>query len=191
MYSILTVRWMPFNRGYGSIEYRGVEKLMNIEFTDDSPVQTVDLPDVRRKLDVPTTEGATIVDLVLSLPPKDSDGNSEFHVNGVPFWKAKPFRAKVGEKQIWVVKNESQYDHPMHLHGFFFLALDEKLQPIHPMVWKDTLSVPQHSTIRLLVLFDERRGMWMFHCHILDHAEGGLMGHVHLEPASSVEHVHP
>jgi FtsP/CotA-like multicopper oxidase with cupredoxin domain len=26
--------------------------------------------------------------------------------------------------------------------------------------------------------------MWMFHCHILDHADGGLMGHVHLRPES-------
>lgn len=188
---ILTVHWMPFNRGYGSVEYRAVEKLLNIEFSNDPPLETVKLPDVRRKLDVPTTEGATMVDLVLSLPPKNSEGNSEFQVNGVPFWKAKPFPAKVGEKQIWVVKNDSQYDHPMHLHGFFFLALDEKLRPIHPLVWKDTLNVPQHSTIRFLVLFDERPGMWMFHCHILDHAEGGLMGHVHLEPVSSVEHAHP
>jgi len=35
------------------------------------------------------------------------------------------------------------------------------------------------------VQFDERPGMWMFHCHILDHADGGLMGHVHLEAAAA------
>jgi FtsP/CotA-like multicopper oxidase with cupredoxin domain len=187
----LAVQWMPFNRGYGSVEYRGAENLMNIEFTDAPLAQDVNLPNVRRKFDVPTAEGATMVDLVLSLPPKDSNGNSEFQVNGVPYWKAKPFPAKVGEKQIWVVKNDSPFDHPMHLHGFFFLALDQKLQPIHPLVWKDTINVPQHSTIRFLVMFDERPGMWMFHCHILDHAEGGLMGHVHLEPASSADPAHP
>jgi len=178
------------NRGYGSVEYRNPETLMKIEFTSDPPVKKFELPDVRRKLDVPTSEGATIVNLVLGLPPKDSDQHSEFQVNGVPFWKAKPFTAKVGETQIWVMKNDSPFDHPMHLHGFFFLPLDDKLQPLHPMVWKDTLNVPQHQTVRILVRFDERPGMWMFHCHILDHAEGGLMGHVHLEPASSAEHAH-
>ena len=187
----LALQWIPFNRGYGSVEFSSVENLMNIEFTGDPPVQKIVLPSVRRKLDAPTTEGATMVNLVLALPPKDADGHSEFQVNGVPYWKAKPYPAKVGEKQIWIVKNDSQYDHPLHLHGFFFVALDEKLQPIHPMAWKDTLNVPQHSTIRILVLFDERPGMWMFHCHILDHADGGLMGHVHLEPARSAEHVHP
>jgi hypothetical protein len=29
--------------------------------------------------------------------------------------------------------------------------------------------------------------MWMFHCHILDHADGGLMGHVHLEAVSPTD----
>jgi FtsP/CotA-like multicopper oxidase with cupredoxin domain len=31
------------------------------------------------------------------------------------------------------------------------------------------------------VKFDERPGMWMFHCHILDHAEVGMMGHIHVQ----------
>ena len=47
-------------------------------------------------------------------------------MNGVPFWKAKPFLAKLGETQIWTIKNESKFAHPFHLHGFFFLPLDEK-----------------------------------------------------------------
>jgi FtsP/CotA-like multicopper oxidase with cupredoxin domain len=101
----------------------------------------------------------------------------------VPFWKAQPYMATVGETQIWTVKNDTKFAHPFHLHGFFFLPLDEKLQPIRPMAWKDTLDVPIDGTIRFLVVFDERPGMWMFHCHILDHADGGLMGHVHLSPA--------
>ena len=117
---------------------------------------------------------------MLSLPHAAAGEQSEFQVNGVPFWKAAPYPAKVGETQIWTIRNESSFAHPFHLHGFFFLPLDEHLQPIHPMVWKDTLNVPIDTTVRFLVKFDERPGMWMFHCHILDHAEGGLMGHVSL-----------
>jgi len=98
-------------------------------------------------------------------------------------WKARPFLAELGQTQLWTVKNDTKFAHPFHLHGFFFLPLDEKLQPIRPMAWKDTLDVPIDGTIRFLVVFDERPGMWMFHCHILDHADGGLMGHVHLSPA--------
>jgi FtsP/CotA-like multicopper oxidase with cupredoxin domain len=120
------------------------------------------------------------VNVVLSLPPVSPNGTSEFQVNGAPFWKAKPFLATLGETQLWIVKNESKFAHPFHLHGFFFLPLDEALEPIRPMAWKDTVNVPMEGTARFLVAFDERPGMWMFHCHILDHAEGGLMGHVHV-----------
>ena len=39
--------------------------------------------------------------------------------------------------------------------------------------------------------FDERPGTWMFHCHILDHAEAGLMGTVHVGPGEPAHHAHP
>ena len=128
---------------------------------------------------------------VLTLPPAGANGKSEFQVNGAPFWKAKPFLASLGERQIWTVRNESKFAHPFHLHGFFFLPLDDKLEPIRPMAWKDTLNVPMEGTIRFLVVFDERPGLWMFHCHILDHADGGLMGHVQVGAASTTDHQHP
>ena len=84
---------------------------------------------------------------MLTLPPAGPTGKSEFQVNGVPFWKAKPFLATLGETQIWTVKNDSKFAHPFHLHGFFFLPLDDRLQPIHPMAWKDTVNVPIDGTI--------------------------------------------
>ena len=70
----------------------------------------------------------------------------------------------------------SRWDHPFHLHGFFFQVIDEKGLPVRPLAWKDTVNIPMKTTARLLVKFDERPGEWMFHCHILDHADGGLMG---------------
>ena len=178
----LTLRAQLYNRGYGSVEYRNVEDVLTIAFSDQPALPKQKMPAVHRDIAAPAVAGATRVDVVLTLPPAGPDGKSEFHVNGVPFWKAKPFLATLGEKQIWTIRNESKFAHPFHLHGFFFLPLDEQLQPIRPMAWKDTLNVPIDGTIRFLVVFDERPGMWMFHCHILDHADGGLMGHVHLGP---------
>jgi FtsP/CotA-like multicopper oxidase with cupredoxin domain len=46
------------------------------------------------------------------------------------------------------------------------------------------------TTTRLLVTFDERPGEWMIHCHILDHAEGGLMGTVLVGDVKTTDHVH-
>lgn len=184
----LPLRAMLYNRGYGSVEYRSVEEVLTIEFTDEPPVKAKPVA-VSRAMTAPSAEGATRVDMVLTLPPMQNNV-SEFRINGVPYWKAKPFVAKLGEKQIWVVKNDSDWDHPYHLHGFFFHVLDEHNQPVRPLALKDTVNVPMKSTVKLLVHFDERPGEWMIHCHILDHAEGGLMGTVLVGDVPAKGHVH-
>jgi FtsP/CotA-like multicopper oxidase with cupredoxin domain len=177
----LVLRALLYNRGYGSVEYRNIEDVLTIEFTDQPPLARTAMPAAGRAFAPPAVAGATKVDVLLELHRFES-GKSEYQVNGAPFWKAAPYMAKVGERQVWTVRNDSKFAHPFHLHGFFFLPLDEHLEPIRPMAWKDTINVPVDGTVRLLVVFDERPGMWMFHCHILDHADGGLMGHVHLMP---------
>jgi FtsP/CotA-like multicopper oxidase with cupredoxin domain len=68
--------------------------------------------------------------------------------------------------------------------------------PVRPLAWKDTVDIPYEKTVRLLVRFDDRDGVtgsWMLHCHILDHAEGGLMstvevGEVESRPGSAHGH---
>jgi FtsP/CotA-like multicopper oxidase with cupredoxin domain len=188
--SSIIVRAMLYNRGYGSVEYRSVEDLFTIEFSKEPTVTNVKLPTVTRAITPPNGENATPVKLVLTLPPQDANGQSEFRINGVPYWKAKPFHAKLGETQLWTIQNDSEWDHPMHQHGYFFMPVDEKGQPIRPMQWKDTINIPMKTTARYLVHFDERPGQWMFHCHILDHAEGGLMGTVVVGDVPTVEHIH-
>jgi FtsP/CotA-like multicopper oxidase with cupredoxin domain len=182
------LRAMLYNRGYGSVEYRSVEELLTIEFTKEPPVTAKPVA-VTRAMTAPSTAGATPVDVVLTLPPMQNN-KSEFRVNGVPFWKAKPFTAPLGQKQIWIVKNDSDWDHPFHLHGFFFHVLDEKGEAVRPLALKDTVNVPMKSTVRILIDFNERPGEWMFHCHILDHAEGGLMGTVLVGDGPAKGHSH-
>jgi FtsP/CotA-like multicopper oxidase with cupredoxin domain len=188
--SRVVVRAMLYNRGYGSVEYRSVEDLFTIEFSKDPTIENAKLPVITRTITPPRGDNATPIKMVLTLPPQDANGQSEFRINGVPYWKAKPFHAKLGETQLWTMQNDSDWDHPMHLHGFFFMPVDEKGQPIRPMQWKDTINIPMKTTARFLVTFDERPGQWMFHCHILDHAEGGLMGTVVVGDVPTREHSH-
>ena len=190
--SSLTLRGMLYNRGYGSVEYRTVEDLLTIAFSADPPLPKAAPPAITRAITPPDPAGATPVSMVLTLPPQEG-GQSEFRINGVPYWKAKPFEARLGETQFWTVKNDTEWDHPYHLHGYFFMVVDEQGRPIGPKVWKDTVNVPMKSTARLLVTFDDRPGEWMIHCHILDHAEGGLMGTVRvgLAEGSGTSHTHP
>ncbi len=41
--------------------------------------------------------------------------------------------------------------------------------------WKDSVNVPKHSSLRLVVRFEDYPGKWMYHCHILDHEDEGMM----------------
>ncbi len=83
--------------------------------------------------------------------------------------------AHVGDTELWEVRNDTDYDHPFHLHGFMFqiLELGGRSWPVRE--WKDTVNIPAGETLRFLVTYDDRPGKWMFHCHILDHAQLGMM----------------
>jgi FtsP/CotA-like multicopper oxidase with cupredoxin domain len=69
-------------------------------------------------------------------------------------------------------------------------VLDSDGKPVRPLEWKDTVNVPFKKSLQVLVRFDERPGQWMVHCHILDHAEGGLMTTVQLGDVPTREHIH-
>ena len=55
--------------------------------------------------------------------------------------------------------------------------------------WKDTIHVPADATVRFLVRLD-RPGSWMYHCHILDHAEAGLTSTVDVGDVAPIEPAH-
>jgi len=68
-------------------------------------------------------------------------------------------------------------DHPFHLHGFFFQVLSINDKPVDFISWKDTVNLPPRSTVKIAWLPDNRPGKWMYHCHILEHHEAGMMSH--------------
>ena len=84
--------------------------------------------------------------------------------------------AKLGRTEIWQVENLVGMDHPFHLHGFQFQVFDRNgvTEPFRS--WKDVVNVRKHETVRFVVRYDDYPGMWMFHCHILDHEDHGMMG---------------
>jgi len=99
----------------------------------------------------------------------------DFRVNGETHHHDKP--VKVGELQVWDVVNSSLMDHPFHLHGFFFQVLSIDGQAPAFRSWEDVVNLPPRSTVRIAWMPDDRPGSWMYHCHILEHHEAGMMGH--------------
>jgi FtsP/CotA-like multicopper oxidase with cupredoxin domain len=169
-----------YDRGYGSIEYRQAEPLFRIQMANLPEHPKPALSEVRRAIEPLEMAGATEVQLDLSIIQKPEDNSFEYQINKQPYWRAKPIPARVGETQLWTVRNETPWSHPLHLHGFFFQVLDKEGRHARPIEWKDTVNVPYKDSLRLLVRYDDRPGQWMVHCHILDHAEGGLMTTVQL-----------
>ena len=174
------VRSLLHDRGYGSIFGRDFESLLTIRFADEPPYVGDPLPSTSRAIEPYDLEGATAIDLELTLQEDPYDRTFAYGINHVPFWKAKPILASLGETQVWTVTNSTAWSHPLHLHGFFFMVLDEAGEPVRPLEWKDTVDIPHERTVRLAVHFEDRPGTWIFHCHILDHADGGLLSAVHL-----------
>lgn len=185
--SDVMVRSLPFGRGYGS-QYVQIKELFTIGFVGTS-APSVPLASGRREIEALSRTGATDVHLDLSLVQLDAE-QIEYRINGAPMATVKPIRAVLGETQIWTISNQTSWSHPFHLHGFFFQRLDERGEPVRPLAWKDTIDIPFNETVRIVVRFDDRPGSWMVHCHILDHAEGGLMTTVELGTSSSERSSH-
>ena len=105
----------------------------------------------------------------------------EFFLNDRAFPDVPMIEATSGEVAIWRVENDAEMDHPFHIHGLFFRVLDVNGEAPEHDGWKDTVNVPQKQAVRLAVPYDEP-GTWMYHCHILEHAERGMMAELKIEP---------
>jgi FtsP/CotA-like multicopper oxidase with cupredoxin domain len=87
------------------------------------------------------------------------------------------FYMRQGEHVVLKMINNTLFEHPMHLHGHFFRVLAHNDKPNPLREWRDTVMLgPQGSCDIAFVA--ENPGEWMLHCHVLDHAAGGMMGTV-------------
>lgn len=75
----------------------------------------------------------------------------------------------------WVVRNTSPMDHPFHLHIWPFQVMERSSGAVESVEWKDTINVPANSWVRLRIPFTKVTGKTVFHCHILDHEDLGMM----------------
>jgi FtsP/CotA-like multicopper oxidase with cupredoxin domain len=184
------MRWVAVDRGFGSTFNRPSEDMLQIVTVNEPAVRPEPIPEQLRDIEPIDIAGAKERRLELTIGRQDQ--HLTMGINGRPYWKSLPLEIEVGDTEVWDVVNDTDFAHPFHLHGFFFQVLDDTRVP----EWKDTVNVPSKSQLKLAIKFDERPGVWMYHCHILDHAEVGMMGHLRLRergtpiPAESPAHEH-
>ncbi|MFN7572558.1 MAG: multicopper oxidase family protein [Betaproteobacteria bacterium] len=87
--------------------------------------------------------------------------------------------SRVGAVELWEVVNPTGMDHPFHVHGTQFQVVERvsggTTIPAPWLAWKDTVNVARGETVRLKVR-QSLPGLRMYHCHLLEHEDQGMMG---------------
>ena len=88
-------------------------------------------------------------------------------------------RSKLGEVELWEIANKADMDHPFHIHGGQFQIVERevegKITPSPYLAWKDTVNIVRGETVRLKMR-QSTVGKRLYHCHILEHEDAGMMG---------------
>ena len=91
--------------------------------------------------------------------------------------------SRVGTYELWRVFNMSMMDHPFHQHtnpGFVWRISggDRSYASIYTSApaWKDTINVPRMGSVELIIPVEHYTGSSVYHCHIVEHEDVGMMG---------------
>ena len=136
--------------------------------------------------------------------PKDPNSATEFYVT-VDGQVPKLFDPRSGVADIvthqgdvedWIIENRSTELHAFHIHQIHFLLLDWSGVAVDEPFLRDTVNVPYYAdrmlgypSVRLRMDFRDPNavGTFVYHCHLLEHEDGGMMGLVTVEPAAKLK----
>jgi len=99
-----------------------------------------------------------------------------------------------GTVEDWIIENRSLELHDFHIHQIHFLLLERFGAPANEPFLRDTVNVPfwdgktsKYPSVKLRMDFRElgAAGTFPYHCHLLEHEDGGMMGTIRVEPAEN------
>ena len=185
----ITLETIHYDRGH-DIPDPGPLELMEIEIkADPTLVPDPDLPFAWAEW-TPLPVDSTTPVRKFELKEEEGVAFPKFFINDEAFPNHVPITGIENAVEIWEVHNETEMDHPFHLHGMFFQVLDVNGVPPPHRGLKDTVNVPRDAKLRFAVRYASK-GNWMYHCHILEHAERGMMGEIRLGPPTNMTPPHP
>ncbi len=112
-------------------------------------------------------------------------GDMPWTINGKPDPMEPIFTWTQGATVDVTIVNKVAMEHPFHLHGQFFEILDANQPGL-----KDVVLVPPSGTVKIRAFIDNP-GHWMAHCHILEHAEMGMMSEIFVTPDANAPPMGP
>jgi FtsP/CotA-like multicopper oxidase with cupredoxin domain len=118
-----------------------------------------------------------------------SMGQGKGYINGISFTMDNYFsiHSRLGTYEVWEIVNQSGMDHPFHQHvnasqvisitggDASYASFLTKTPAL-----KDVVIVPKWGSVKMLVPVMDYPGMTMFHCHIIEHEDIGMMGMWHI-----------
>ncbi len=92
-----------------------------------------------------------------------------------------------GQLEKWTFKSVGN-THPVHIHGTEFQVIDRNGSPPDPweLGWKDVIRLDPQGTVDVLVQFNNYPGLYVIHCHKLEHADEGMMSNFTIDAQNSV-----
>ena len=83
---------------------------------------------------------------------------------------------KLGAMEEWLLRNSSPDWHPFHIHVNDFQVVEINGEPVDAYSWEDTTPIPAFGEVVIRTRFLDFPGKFVYHCHLLDHEDQGMMG---------------
>jgi FtsP/CotA-like multicopper oxidase with cupredoxin domain len=99
---------------------------------------------------------------------------------------------KQGDVEDWIIENRSTELHAFHIHQIHFMMTEWSGLAVNEPFLRDTINVPyydgkalQYPSVKLRMDFRDPNtiGTFVYHCHLLEHEDGGMMALIRVEPS--------
>lgn len=106
-----------------------------------------------------------------------------FLLNGRPFDPRRTdAKGRLGDLELWEVENVGTMDHPFHIHTWYFQVITRNGRPEPFRAWRDTVNLKPGDRLELLVPLRDYAGRTVYHCHIAEHGDKGMMAVIDVTP---------
>jgi FtsP/CotA-like multicopper oxidase with cupredoxin domain len=165
------LRTLHFDQGFVKVPNKTLATIRS----EGHPTAPVDMPTTVSTFDdLGDAEVARRRKVVFSQPVED--GNIEFLINGEAFDPhVINYRPRLGTVEEWVIKDITKEFHPFHIHVNDFQVMSINGEPYDANGLQDVVALPPHGEVVIRQRFADFTGKFVFHCHILDHEDLGMM----------------
>jgi bilirubin oxidase len=181
-----TLQSLPYDRGSMGMGMMGggssTIPLLSVRYSR-SAVLPVAMPTALRPiapLGAPVSYKHLVLSSGMEMGMMGSGGMMQFLIDGRSFDPSRvDLTSHIHQVEQWTVENRSSMDHPFHLHGTQFQVVSRTRGGATiaetTLAWRDVVNVAAFESVVFKVV-QSQPGMRMYHCHILEHEDQGMMG---------------